>query len=107
MISEKTQNVLFNTYYTANNPAAFSSSDRLFYHLKSLGYNIKKHHVVNWLKKQKTYSLHKDRRVKFKRCKYNINNIDDLWEIDLMDMQNFSRKNKGFKYVYISSDRLF
>lgn len=99
MNDDQLHSILCDIHYNTNNPAAFSTPKRLIEHLKSSTNKVKRKHVIEWLMKQKTYTLHKDRRVRFKRCKYNICNIDDLWEIDLIDMQHISRKNSGQKYI--------
>lgn len=61
--------------------------------------DISKKQVAEWLSRQNTYTLHKDRRTKFARNHYIVTNIDDLWEMDLIDMQKFSRNNKGAKNI--------
>jgi len=97
--NEKLDGILFNTYYNPSSTAAFSTCDRLFSHIKKEGVPVKRQEVSNWLKSQPTYTLHRDRRIRFKRNYYNITNIDDLWEMDLIDMQKYSRNNKGNKYI--------
>lgn len=91
--------IFYNTYYNPLSPAAFSSGERLFTHLKNKGISLSRNDVAAWLRSQPTYTLHKNRRIKFKRNHYNITNIDDLWEMDLIDMQKYSRTNKGHKYI--------
>lgn len=93
--------LLFKTYYDPKCPAAFSSCDRLYKYIRTNHTNkhIKKSEIAEWLGRQRTFTLHRDRRTRFKRNHYNITNIDDLWEMDLIDMQQFSRQNNGYKYV--------
>ena len=43
--------------------------------------------------------LHKPARVRYQRRKVVMKGIDDLWQIDLVEMQNFSKTNKGFRYL--------
>lgn len=99
MVNEKTKKILFDSYYNLKSPVAFSTSRRISNYIKQKDIKIKKSEIDTWLSTQQTHTLHKDRRLKFSRCQYNINNIDDLWEIDLIDMQHISRKNSGFKYI--------
>lgn len=91
--------IFSNTYYNPLSPGAFSSCDRLYTHLKRNGVRLSRKDVTEWLRSQPTYTLHRNRRIKFKRNHYNITNIDDLWEMDLIDMQSYSRNNKGNKYI--------
>lgn len=97
--NQKLSSILFNTYYNPLSTAAFSTCGRLFKHLKKNGVAVSRQEVSDWLRSQPTYTLHKDRRIRFKRNHYNITNIDDLWEMDLIDMQKYSRNNKGHKYI--------
>ena len=43
--------------------------------------------------------LHKPIRRKFKKRRVMVAKIDDTWAIDLVDMQSFSRFNRGYKYL--------
>lgn len=97
--SQKLSRIISDTYYNPSSPAAFSSCERLYTHLKKNGVRLSRKEASEWLRSQPTYSLHRDRRIKFKRNHYNITNIDDLWEMDLIDMQKYSRINKGNKYI--------
>lgn len=91
--------VLYKAFYDIRSPAAFSSCERLYDFVKKNGIHASKTDILEWLQKQKTFTLHRDRRVKFSRNHYNITNMDDLWEMDLIDMQSLSRSNAGFKYI--------
>ena len=48
---------------------------------------------------QMAEELHRPIRSKFKRRRVLVYNVDDIWSADLMDMQSFSKQNKGFKYL--------
>lgn len=98
--SKKIEDILFHSYYSVDSPGGFSTPERLLNFVRK-NYNTKitKNHVIDWLQKQRTYTLHKDRRIRFKRNHYTVSNIDDLWEMDLIDMQKVSRLNKGFRYI--------
>lgn len=96
--NQKLTSILSNAYYNPLSTVAFSSCDRLFNHIKKTS-SASRNDVLDWLRLQPAYTLHKDRRIKFKRNQYNITNIDDLWEMDLIDMQKYSRNNKGNKYI--------
>lgn len=97
---EKLRNVsLPELYYGVDECTAFSSGPRIKNVLKKRNLLFKPSDVDNWLKAQPTHTLHKPRRIHFSRNKYNLGNIGDFWQADLMDMQGLSRKNKGFKYI--------
>ena len=50
-------------------------------------------------KKSLAEELHKPMRRKFKRRRVLINGIDKIWAADLVDMQAFSKFNRGVKYL--------
>lgn len=92
--------LLFSIYYDPKSPAGFSTCNRLYQFIRqNHNKNVSKAIITEWLRKQPTYTLHKNRRVRFKRNYYNITNMDDLWEMDLIDMQKFSRFNKGNRFI--------
>ena len=43
--------------------------------------------------------LYKPVTRKFQRRRVNVNNIDEIWAADLIDMQAFSKDNNGIKYL--------
>lgn len=48
--------------------------------------------------------LHKAVRKNFKRRRTIIKGLDDLWQMDLAEMSNYARENKGFKYIFVVID---
>jgi hypothetical protein len=38
-------------------------------------------------------------RKRFPRNPYTVNNVNDVWECDLVDVQGISKNNDGIKYV--------
>ena len=44
---------------------------------------------------------------KFPRKKIIVNYIDEIHSCDLVDMQKYSRMNKGFKYIFSNIDVFF
>lgn len=48
--------------------------------------------------------IHKNARVNFPRRNVILKDIDDLWQADLMDMQNISNSNRGNNYILVVID---
>lgn len=48
--------------------------------------------------------LHKPVRKNFTRRRTIIKGLDDLWQMDLVDMQKHAHKNKNFKYIFVMID---
>ena len=43
--------------------------------------------------------LHKPLKRKFQRRQVLVNEIDDVWATDLVEMQEWKKVNKGFRYI--------
>jgi hypothetical protein len=57
-----------------------------------------------WVKSQDTYTLHKPIRHKFRRRKTYSKGINDLYQIDLVDMQHLARYNDGMRFILTGID---
>jgi Integrase core domain len=82
-------------------PASYSTLEILY---KALDRKIKKSVIRKWLQKQKAYTLHRPRRKRFKRNFYNITNISDLWQTDLICWESLADHNDGYKYILVVID---
>uniref|UniRef100_A0ABD2VTX8 Integrase catalytic domain-containing protein n=1 Tax=Trichogramma kaykai TaxID=54128 RepID=A0ABD2VTX8_9HYME len=61
---------------------------------------------LHWLNAQDSYTLHKPIKRKFPRLRYDVSNIDDLWECDLMQLTTIKEHNDGYCYLLIVVDVL-
>jgi hypothetical protein len=100
-ITEETNKILSDIYYDLKNPESFSTLDRLF---KAVKGKISKQEIKKWLGGQLTYTLHKPRRKNFTRNYYEVDNIDDNWESDLIDIASLAKYNDNYKYILIIID---
>lgn len=57
---------------------------------------MSKEHIVN--------EIHKPARKNFIRCPVILKSIDDLWQGDLIDLQNLKKYNRGYAYILIIID---
>lgn len=90
-------------YYDPSHYAGYSALDNLSRAVKP---NFTRNKVVEWLKSQDAYTLHRPVRRKFPRLHYNVTNIDDLWEADLIDLRNLKSYNDGYSYLLTVIDVL-
>ena len=58
---------------------------------------------VEW-SKELADELHKPIRKKFQKRRVSASGTDAIWTADLVDMQSFSRSNKGFNYILMIID---
>ena len=78
-------------------------ADKFYQILKKDGISVSRQEVEDFIAKQETSQLHKKKHntVKGHIVAYEP---DFIWFADLLDMQNYSRKNKGNKYILICID---
>ena len=81
-------------YYNPRIPGSYGG-------VKSLAKTIGKSKKVtkDWLQTQDTYTLHKTIRRKFPRRKVIVGGPNQQFQADLIDLQQFKKKNKGFSYL--------
>ena len=72
--------------------------------LKKIVEKVKLDDVRNWLRKQQTYTLHKQIRRKFLRRKTVVAGIDYQWQADLADMSKMSKVNDKYRYLLCIMD---
>lgn len=84
-------------YYDVNNPAAYGG-------VQSLARQFGVKPAADWLKTQDAYTLHKPLRKKFTRRKTFAKGINDLFQVDLVDMQSLSRSNESNRYILTCVD---
>lgn len=94
---------LDNLYYDPAHYAGYSATDNLSRAAKP---NFSRKEVARWLESQDAYTLHRPSRRKFPRLRYNVTNIDDLWEADLIELRNLKSYNDGFSYLLVIIDVL-
>ena len=96
--------ILHEIYYNPSHPASFGGVNNLYKYAKLEDPNIKLNNVLNWLKQQNVYTLHRPARKHFTRNRIYVSQIDEQWEADLVDMQEHSRENNGYKYLLVIID---
>lgn len=101
-----TTKILKNIYYDPKNPAAFSTAKRLYHAARLRDPGITLNQVKDWLSSQITYSLHKPIQRKFKRNPVVVDHVDEQWQGDLVDVQEFARQNNGNRYILTIVDIL-
>lgn len=90
--------ILHEIYYDPLHPAGFGTVEKLYDAVKR---KISKTKITNWLLSQETYTRHKPRHIHFKRRHYLIDNIDDLWESDLIVLNDELMKKHNENNGYI------
>ena len=58
----------------------------------------------NFIMEDLSNELNKPVINKFEREKFIVNNIDEIHSCDLVDMQKYSKVNRGYKYIFTNID---
>ena len=88
-------------YYKADHPAGFGSVRAL-----AAAAKVSEKRTREWLRKQKTYTLHRQARKRYPTRKYYVSNIDEQWQMDLAEMGQIKRHNKNYSYILTVIDIL-
>ena len=80
-------------YYDVKQPSSFSGKNKLKRVYKG------KDNVQKWLNNQDVYSLHAPLRKNFNRRPTYANNVDHIWQADLVDMQSLKKFNKKYTFI--------
>ena len=96
---------LASIYLNPSQPASFGGLDAVYRAVKEKGKNeISRKQVPDWLSQHDVYTLHKPARRRYKRSRVIVPGIDALFQGDLVDLQNLSCYNKGYKYLLTCID---
>ena len=92
-------------YYNPKRSGSLGGVERLYRDVKKEGkYDISRAQLKKWLMKQDTYTLHKQARRHYKRNRVIVGGIDELWQMDLADMQAHAKENDGYRYLLVCID---
>ena len=92
-------------YYNPKRSGALGGVERLYRDVKKDGkYDISRAQLKKWLMKQDTYTLHKPVRRHYKRNRVIVGGMDELWQMDLADMQTMAAENDGYRYLLVCID---
>ena len=96
---------LTQVYYNPKRAGALGGVERLYRDVKKDGkYDISRAQLKKWLMKQDTYTLHKPARRHYKRNRVIVGGMDELWQMDLADMQTMAAENDGYRYLLVCID---
>ena len=88
-------------YYSPNSKGAFGGVERL---RRATNNKYSYQDIADWLRTQDVYTLHKPMRLHFTRRRTLVSQIDDVWQMDLVDMQEYQKDNDGCKYLLTCID---
>jgi hypothetical protein len=93
-------------FLNPDSPACFTSSHRVWQIVKKRFRKTTIHDVEDVLQRIPTYTLHKARKIHFKRLKTIAAGFMSDVQVDLADFQKISDQNNGFNYILVGADVL-
>jgi hypothetical protein len=93
--------LLYRLYYGLERASAYSSADKLrAAAARDQGHTVSRPDVSAFLNSQFAYTMHRPVRKRFPRNAYDVNNVLDLWQSNLLDLQTFAKhNNNNYRYV--------
>ena len=91
-------------YTNPVNPGSFSGLSGFTKALKENKIKATKSQIKNYLNSKEAYSLHKPKRLNYKRKQVIVSGIDDTWQIDLVDMAAIKSENNGNRFIFTCID---
>lgn len=88
-------------YYTPGGPVAYSSAAAL-----ARAARLPLPTVQQWLRSQRTYTLHRPAKKHYRTRRYRTMGLDHQWQADLVEMQPWANKNRGYRYIMTVVDIL-
>ena len=86
-------------------PSSLGGVDALYRRVKEDGkYQLNRKDIKQWLRAQRTYTLHKPVRKKYPRHPTVTSDPDRQWQSDLIDMSEFASQNGGRKFILTTLD---
>ena len=100
------EELLEKLYTDPNSPAGYSGVEQLYKEAKKHVPKITKRQVIEFLEGSRTYTLHKPRRLRFKRAGVHCSGYMTHCHADLGDFQALARSNKENRYLLVAMDVL-
>lgn len=101
MAAMKINDTLSKLYFDVKKPTIFGSLRTLKNKVK---HSISTNEIKKWLQNQDVFTLHKNVKYNIKRNHYNISNIGDLYEMDLIDVVKDKKQNDGYSFILTCID---
>ena len=87
-------------YHNPEDPCSLGGIDRLLRRAKQLKVpSVNRENVVEYLRGEQAYTLHKPARRHYQRNHIYVGGIDAQWQADLADMQGLARQNDSMRYL--------
>lgn len=93
-------------YFDAKSPSGFSSAKKLHDAARKAGLSVTLNKIKEYLEDNLTYSLHKQKRIRFRRARVIFSHVNEQFCADLTEMQQYATQNSGMRYILTVIDCL-
>jgi hypothetical protein len=93
-------------YYELNSPASYAGILKVYNEARKKHPNVTLNDVSDFLHKQRTYTLFKPLKKRFKRLKTIPWGLNTDWQCDLCIFDSIAKENDGYKYLLVCIDVL-
>lgn len=90
-------------YFNPTEPTAYYGAPKI---LNTVRGSVERDKATAWLENQDAYTMHRPIRRRYPRRSYNVSNVDDLWEADLVDLRSLKTYNDDYAYLLTVIDVL-
>ncbi|KAL3096590.1 hypothetical protein niasHT_026347 [Heterodera trifolii] len=103
---EAVEKLLEQVYYDLRSPASYAGIQKVLAEAQRRNPSITYQDVHQFLHKQRTYTLFKPRKNRFRRLKTVPSGLHTDWQCDLCIMDALKEHNDGFRYILVCIDVL-
>ncbi|KAL3078053.1 hypothetical protein niasHT_036936 [Heterodera trifolii] len=93
-------------YKDLSSPVAFTSVEPLLREAQKTQPKINRIHVQNYLATQRTYTLHRQAKRRYRRLPTLAPGLHTEWQADLAIFDRLAKQNRGYKYLLVCIDTL-
>jgi hypothetical protein len=98
--------ILRDVYYNLESSASYAGVNKILSAAKNRDGNITAGDVNDFLSKERTYTLFKPRRIRYKRLKTIPTGLNTDWQCDLCVFDSIKKQNDGYAYLLVCIDVL-
>ncbi|KAL3072276.1 hypothetical protein niasHT_033442 [Heterodera trifolii] len=103
---KKKQRLLEFLYKDINSPVSFTSVEPLLRQARKYQQNISRRDVQNFLSTQRTYTLHRQAKRRYRHLPTLAPGLHTEWQADLAIFDRLGKQNTGFRYLLVCIDTL-
>jgi hypothetical protein len=102
--SESKWRRLWDLYTNPDEPGSLDGVNGLYRAAKQRWADVSRRDVEQFLSSTEVYTLHKPARKRYPRARIVVWGLNYLWQIDLAQLSNLSKWNRGYKFVLVAVD---